>query len=75
MANQATSENVKRVAELLAKGSRPKITDEPAVKALFLQVQAVSANSRTPGSPFNAMIFRRHLFAASIQKDENEQAE
>lgn len=64
MANQATSENVKRAAELLARGARPKVTDEPAVKALFTQVQAVA--SRTPGSPYNAMIFRRHLFAASI---------
>ena len=63
-ANQATPENVKRAAEILAKSGHPKPGDLPPVKALVQQVQAVAA--RTPGSPYNAMAFRRHLFAASV---------
>ena len=64
MANRATSEDVERTAKLLARGARPNNDDLPEVKALFSQVQAVT--SRTPGSPYNAMVFRRHLFAGSV---------
>ena len=64
MANRATSEDVERTAKLLARGARPNNDDVPEVKALFSQVQAVA--SRTPGSPYNAMVFRRHLFAGSV---------
>ena len=60
-ASRATSEQVKRVAEIVARRGRPKATDPPEVKALYSQVVAVSA--RVPGSPFNALSFKSKILA------------
>ncbi len=60
-ANKATDENIKRAAHILAKQGKASIDDPAEVKALCKQVFAVSA--RTVGSPFNAINYRRQMFA------------
>ena len=60
-ANKGTNEHIKRTAQILAKRGKPSIDDPEEVKALWKQVIAVSA--RTIGSPYNAIFYRRQLFA------------
>ena len=60
-ANKATTEHIKRAAQILAKRGRPVVNDPDEVKALCKQVVAVSA--RTIGSPYNAITYRRQMFA------------
>ena len=60
-ANKATNEHIKRAAQILAKRGKASIDDPAEVKALCKQVVAVSA--RTVGSPYNAINYRRQMFA------------
>ena len=60
-ANKATNEHIKRAAQILAKRRKACIDDPAEVKALCKQVVAVSA--RTVGSPYNAINYRRQMFA------------
>jgi hypothetical protein len=60
-ANKATNEHIKRTAQILAKTRKASI-DEPAeVKVVSKVVVAISL--RTVGSPYNAINYRRHMFA------------
>jgi hypothetical protein len=59
-ANKATNEHIKRVAQILAKCGKASI-DPAEVKALCKQDVAVS--SRTIGSPYNTINYRRQVFA------------
>ena len=59
--NKANNEHIKRATQILAKRGKAIIDDPAEVKALCKQVVTVSA--RTLGSPYNAINYRRHMFA------------
>jgi hypothetical protein len=60
-ANKATNEHIKRAAQILAKQVKASIDYPAEVKAICKQVVAVS--TRTVGSPYNAINYRRKMFA------------
>ncbi len=60
-ANKVANEHIKRANQILAKRGKPSIDDPAEVKALCKQVVGVSA--RTVGSPYNAINYRRQMFA------------
>jgi len=60
-ANKVANEHIKRATEILTKREKASIDDPAEVKALCKQVAAVSA--RTIGSPYNAINYRRQMFA------------
>ena len=60
-ASKATNEHIKRATQILAKRGKASIYDPTKVKALCKQVVVVSA--RTVGSPYNAINYKRQIFA------------
>jgi len=60
-ANKATNEHIKRVAQMFAKRGKASIDDPTEIKALCKQIVAVS--ERTIGSPYNAINYKRQMFA------------
>lgn len=60
-AREATSSDVMKVAEMLARRGRPDASHTDKVKALYKQVVSVSA--RVKGSPFNSLAHRNAVFA------------
>jgi hypothetical protein len=60
-ANKATNEHIKRAAQLFAKRAKASIDNPAEAKALCKQ--AVAHSARTVGSPYNALNYRRQMFA------------
>ena len=59
--NKATIEHIKRASQILAKRGKASIVDPAEVKALCKQVATMFA--RIVGSPYNAINYRRQMFA------------
>ncbi len=60
-ASKATNEHIKRAAKILVKREKGSIDDPAEVNALCKHVVGVSA--RTIGPPYNAINYRRQMFA------------
>jgi len=61
-ANKATNGHIKRVPQILAKRGKTRI-DDPAVEVNALCKQVVAFIAQTIGSSYNAINYRRQMFA------------
>ena len=60
-ANKVNNEHIKRASQILVERGEASIDDPAKIKASCKQVVAIVA--RTVGSPYNAINYRRQMFA------------